>query len=185
VRRAAAAALLVAAAGLAGCGPKPAFRAPGEPEPAGPIGAIAGPERPPAGPAPPGAPADSSTLSRIHVLEDLAAAWVGTPYRRGGEDARGVDCSALARSVLGELGVDLPRTTRAQQRVGDPVPPDDVAAGDLLFFRLGSSRVNHVGIALGAERFLHASSTRGVVIEWLGDRYFAHRLVEVRRVFGS
>jgi cell wall-associated NlpC family hydrolase len=61
------------------------------------------------------------------------------------------------------------------------VPLSELAPGDLLFFRLGSSRVNHVGVALGADRFLHASSSRGVVVDRL-DRYFTGRLAEARRV---
>jgi cell wall-associated NlpC family hydrolase len=96
-----------------------------------------------------------------------------------------VDCSALTQAVLGELGASLPRTVRAQQRAGRSIPVKKLAAGDLIFFRLDSSRVNHVGIALDSNRFIHASSSRGVVIDYLMDAYFHRRIVEARRVFAD
>jgi lipoprotein Spr len=121
----------------------------------------------------------------VQRLESIAESWVGTPYRRGGQDEQGIDCSALARTVLSELGVSLPRTTSDQRRVGHTVPRDEVAPGDLVFFRLGSRRVNHVGVALDSDRFLHASSTRGVVVETLQGSYFGRRFAEARRVSGG
>ena len=173
-----------AATFLPGCGPKPVFRGPHDSAEPPSIGPLAGPEEP--HPAPPLGAIDDSTVfgERARVLEGLAEHWVGTPYRRGGRGEGGVDCSALAASVLGQLGVDLPRTTTAQRQVGLAISRDEIEPGDLLFFRLGSKRVNHVGVALDRERFLHASSSRGVVVERLEQRYFARCLVEVRRVCG-
>ncbi|NNE43338.1 MAG: hypothetical protein HKN12_03950, partial [Gemmatimonadetes bacterium] len=63
-----------------------------------------------------------------------------------------------------------------------PVGRGDMIAGDLVFFRLGSSQVNHVGVALDRTRFIHSSTSRGVVIDQLMDGYFARNLAEVRRV---
>jgi cell wall-associated NlpC family hydrolase len=126
--------------------------------------------------------ADDLTSER---LAELTTAWLGTPYRRGGQDARGIDCSALARSVLAEFGVGLPRTTAAQRRIGHAIPRDAMAPGDLVFFRLGSGRVNHVGVALDTDRFLHSSSSRGVVVDRLNDTFFGRRFVEARRVGGG
>jgi cell wall-associated NlpC family hydrolase len=133
----------------------------------------------------PFAAGDASEAEVAARLERIAHAWIGTPYRRGGQDANGIDCSALARAVLAELGVPLPRTTADQRRTGTQVARDDVAPGDLVFFRLGSRRVNHVGVALDADRFLHASTTRGVVLESLEGTYFGRRFVEARRVSGD
>ena len=56
-------------------------------------------------------------------------------------------------------------------------------AGDLVFFRLTSSRPDHVGVALDPNRFIHASSSRGVVIDQMMDKYFSRRFVEARRIF--
>jgi cell wall-associated NlpC family hydrolase len=69
--------------------------------------------------------------------------------------------------------------------LGRPVATDDLAPGDLLFFRMGSRRVNHVGVALGPQEFLHASLSRGVVVDRLDDTYFGRRLAEARRVLGD
>jgi cell wall-associated NlpC family hydrolase len=178
---------LAAIFAAAGCSPRPAFRAPIRPSDPTPIGPVAGPV--PADPAPDPilTPADSALAhdETIRRLAAMADAWVGTPYRRGGLDSRGIDCSGLTRTVLAEFGVGLPRTTAAQRQIGRPVSREEMAPGDLLFFRLGSGRVNHVGVAIGEDRFLHASSTRGVVVDRLNDTYFGRRLVEARRVAGS
>lgn len=182
-------ALLVAAAALAsaGCSPRPAFRAPIRPSDPVPVGPVAGTAPEGLAPGPILSPADSTAVldETAHRLEALAEAWVGTPYRRGGHDSQGIDCSALARTVLGELGVGLPRTTAAQRHVGKPIAKEEMAPGDLLFFRLGSGRVNHVGVALDSDRFLHASTSRGVVVDRLDDKFFGRRFVEARRVAGS
>jgi cell wall-associated NlpC family hydrolase len=118
-------------------------------------------------------------------VEEVASVWLGTPYRYGGTDERGLDCSALVQIVMGDLGVDVPRTTRDQQDLGRPIDPRDLRAGDLLFFRLDSSRVNHVGLALGRDRFIHASTSRGVVVDRLMSDYYTERFVEARRVFAE
>ncbi|MBZ0267381.1 C40 family peptidase, partial [bacterium] len=133
--------------------------------------------RAPSGPAGPSASRPSGGR-----VEEVASAWLGTPYRYGGMDERGIDCSALVQNVMGDLGARVPRTTRAQQAVGREIPLRGVHPGDLLFFRLESTRVNHVGLALGPDRFIHASSSRGVVVDRLMDDYFGRRLVEARRV---
>lgn len=176
-------AFAAAALMLGGCGPKPIFRTLPEEYPA-PVKIIAPDEESGGLLEPPvWSNADSTGAggARAQQLEEIARQWVGTPYRRGREGQHGTDCSGLARSVLSELGVSLPRSTREQRQEGRPVPIADLSPGDLLFFRLSSSRVNHVGVALGSDRFLHASSSRGVVVDRL-DRYFGGRLVEARRV---
>ena len=118
-------------------------------------------------------------------VEEVASSWLGTPYRYGGVDARGIDCSALAQNVLGDLGASLPRTTRAQTGAGRAVGRSDIRAGDLVFFRLDSALPDHVGVALGPDRFVHASSSRGVVVDRLMDDYFARRFAQARRVLGG
>jgi len=175
-------AALSAAAVLAGCGGRPAFRAPVYPDPVSPVGPVAGPSPAP-GPGPLTTLEDSPDADtwRARMLEDAASGWLGTPYRHGGTDGYGVDCSALVQSVMEELGVELPRTTRAQRREGRTIDRSEARAGDLVFFRIGS-RVNHVGVMLGPDRFLHASLSRGVIVTELEEPYFARRLVDLRRV---
>lgn len=177
--------LLVAALLAAGCSPRPAFRAPVHPDPVSPVGPMAGPERPrEPGPLMVLQPLPDLEAARVRALEEAAASWLGTPYRRGGRDARGVDCSALAQSVMAELGVDLPRTAADQRGMGRSIELADARAGDLVFFRIGS-RVGHVGVLMDRDRFLHSSLSRGVVVTDLSERYYARRLIEIRRVLGN
>lgn len=124
---------------------------------------------------------EESAVSRTRV-EQVTKPWLGTPYRYGGASRRGVDCSALAQNVIGDLGAELPRTVRDQSSVGAPVPVASIAPGDLLFFRLSSTTIDHVGVALDANRFVHASTSRGVVVDHLMDGYFSKRFAGARRV---
>jgi cell wall-associated NlpC family hydrolase len=109
--------------------------------------------------------------------------YLGAPYRRGGRDPRGLDCSGLVQLVFAQESIPLPRTCQAQARVGQPVPVSDAQPGDLLFFAEGRSTVTHVGIYAGRGEFIHASTGAGHVrIDELDDRYFSVRLREARRV---
>jgi len=118
-------------------------------------------------------------------VEEVTSPWLGTPYRLGGSSTRGIDCSAFTQNVMGDLGATVPRTVREQATVGSPVPAAGIAPGDLVFFRLSSARVDHVGVALDANRFVHASTSRGVVVDHLMDRYFSRRFAGARRVLGG
>ncbi|HMB68515.1 MAG TPA: NlpC/P60 family protein, partial [bacterium] len=126
-------------------------------------------------------PAPPAAVSKSDV-ETIARPWIGTPYRYGGYDRGGIDCSALSQNILGDLGATLPRTAESQSMQGWPVGAGGLEAGDLVFFRLGSSRVNHVGVMLDRTRFVHASSSRGVVIDRLMDKYFARNFAGGRRI---
>lgn len=115
-------------------------------------------------------------------IEEVAKPWLGTPYRYGGASRRGIDCSALVQNVIGDLGTELPRTVRDQSVAGAPVSASGIAPGDLVFFRLTSTTIDHVGVALDANRFVHASTSRGVVVDHLMDKYFSRRFAGARRV---
>lgn len=107
--------------------------------------------------------------------------WAGTPYRLGGSSFRGVDCSALVQSVFEEtFRVSLPRTTGEQVSQGQPVARDALAPGDLVFFR-PPGPYDHVGIYLGEGRFLHASTSRGVMISRLDNQYWQRHYWQARR----
>jgi cell wall-associated NlpC family hydrolase len=102
----------------------------------------------------------------------LARAQIGFRYVRGGQTPeRGFDCSGLVRYLMSALSVQLPRTAREQARVGTAVPKDreHMRPGDLLTFGKGS-RIAHIGIYLGDGRFVHASTSKGRVIESSLDR---------------
>lgn len=112
-----------------------------------------------------------------------AASWLGVPYRYGGDDRSGIDCSALvARIVEQAYGITLPRTTAGQRRLGVSVPREQMRPGDLMFFRTNPyGRLDHVGLYLGQGRFIHASSSSGVVISSLDGSFFRRHFVIARR----
>jgi murein DD-endopeptidase len=85
-----------------------------------------------------------------------AVALVGTPYHFGGADAAGFDCSGLALYVYERAGLAIPRTAAAQARAAAAVPAARLAPGDLVFFRIRSRNIDHVGVYAGGGRFIHA-----------------------------
>jgi murein DD-endopeptidase len=97
------------------------------------------------------------------VVAAVAAGLVGTPYRFGGSDARGFDCSGLAVYAYERAGIAIPRTASEQHRSARPVPLRDLSPGDLVFFRIRSLHVNHVGIYVGGGRFIHAPRSDALV----------------------
>ena len=95
--------------------------------------------------------------------------WHGTPYRIGGNSRAGIDCSGFVQVTYKDLfGLNLPRTTTQQFRSGPHVNRADLKTGDLVFFRHG----RHVGIYLENHRFLHASTSRGVMISDIRNPYW-------------
>ena len=106
----------------------------------------------------------------------------GIPYRNGGADPDGFDCSGFTRYVFARHGVTLPREVRDQFRMGEQVR-DDLAPGDLLLFTTGDPGASHVAIAVGGDEFVHAPSSTGVVrVERLSASYWAPRFLGARRV---
>ena len=99
----------------------------------------------------------SGTLRKI--LVSTAEGFLGIPYEWGGESAEtGFDCSGLAMTIYKLNGLNLPRNSRAQFQAGSPVPREDLAPGDLVFFATnGDAAVSHVGIYTGNGSFIHAS----------------------------
>lgn len=111
------------------------------------------------------------------------AEWKGTPYRLGGMSKKGIDCSAFAKTVYSnEFSVSLPRTTGEQKREGRKIKKSELQIGDLVFFKTGR-RTLHVGIYMGSKRFLHASTTNGVMISGINEDYWVRNYIEARRVF--
>jgi cell wall-associated NlpC family hydrolase len=113
-----------------------------------------------------------------------ALALVGRPYALGGEGPYSFDCSGLVRYVYAQAGdVELPRTVLEQVEATEPILPEQVSAGDLLFFRISDGKPSHVAIAIGDGSFVHAPSERGRVrVERLDLPYWSARFQEARRV---
>lgn len=134
----------------------------------------------------PGSPRPAAVPVAGGVAADIVASalrLVGTPYRNGGTDPTGFDCSGLVQFVYGRYGVPLPRSVMEMFRAGAPVRADEVRSGDLLFFSTTGPGATHVAIALGDGRFVHAPSGRGAVrVEGLTGSYWPPRFVGARRV---
>jgi cell wall-associated NlpC family hydrolase len=157
---------------------------PGRP-PAAPT--TAPPSTPPAGPmAPPASPTSARSARASldgYALVGTALALRGAPYRNGGSDPNGFDCSGFTQYVFGQYGVSLPHAVREQFRSGKSVTPDDLAPGDLVFFVTTEPGASHVAIAIGGDEFIHAPSSSGVVrVEHLSAAYWSQRFLGVRRV---
>ena len=108
----------------------------------------------------------------------------GAPYRDGGADPGGFDCSGFVRYVFRQHGVQVPRTVGEQWRAGQGLPAGTpLVPGDLVFFSTVTPGASHVGIAIGGDEFVHAPSGAGQVrVERLSAPYWATRFVGARRV---
>lgn len=105
------------------------------------------------------------------------------PYRFGGSTLMGIDCSAYVQKVYGFIGMNIPRSAREQFREGETVDREELSIGDLVFFRTYASFPSHVGIYLGNNMFIHASSrTRKVTINSLDTPYYLRRFIGAKRL---
>ena len=117
------------------------------------------------------------------ALVGTALTFRGVPYRNGGADPSGFDCSGFTQYVYRRYGIVLPREVRDQFDLGTPVGTEAIAPGDLLFFTTVAPGASHVAIALGGDEFVHAPSSTGVVrVERTTSAYWAARFVAARRV---
>ena len=119
------------------------------------------------------------------ALVDEAETWLGVPYVWGGETREGADCSGFLKSIYATAaGIDLPRTTRQQMEACAPVDRDKVSVGDILFFssKRSGGEVAHVGMYIGGGRMIHASSSRGVVEDEIGLKYYTDHYLGTGRV---
>ena len=119
-----------------------------------------------------------------YSLTGTALSLRGTPYRNGGHDPSGFDCSGFVSYVFGQYGIAVPRTVNEQYRAGHEVDPQKgLQPGDLVFFTTVSPGASHVGILIGGDEFVHAPSSTGEVrVERLSGPYWSTRFVGARRV---
>ena len=129
--------------------------------------------------APPPGPADARRRLAAHgargadgyAIAGTALGLRGAPYRNGGSDPSGFDCSGFIWYVFGQHGIRVARTVGEQFREGTEVSADAVEPGDLLFFSTQGPGASHVGMAIGGDEFVHAPSSRGEVrVERLSAR---------------
>lgn len=107
-------------------------------------------------------------------LLNEAYEWLGVPYKYGGNNKNGVDCSGFVLMVFHKaLSIDLPRVSREQGDYCRKINKKDLFPGDLLFFAIGkSNKVNHVGMYVGDGKMIHASASKGVMISDVSEKYF-------------
>jgi peptidoglycan DL-endopeptidase CwlO len=117
-------------------------------------------------------------------LTRSALRFLGVPYVFGGTSTSGFDCSGYVQHVFAMLGVSLPRTADAQYDAGHRVV-GGVRPGDLVFFQTYAAGASHVGIYLGHDKFVHASSSHGVMVSSLHDSYWAARYIGAKRVLST
>jgi cell wall-associated NlpC family hydrolase len=166
-------ALWAALAGASGCASTGAVPRP-FPSPAG---------TPAPSPAPSVVPGEPRAPGDGYAIAGTALGYRGTPYRNGGSDPSGFDCSGFIWFVFGQHGIPVARTVGEQFREGSSVDHDALQPGDLLFFSTVGRGASHVGVAIGGDEFVHAPSSRGEVrVERLSAPYWASRYIGARRV---
>ena len=136
------------------------------------------------------AAAISEAIAHEKTLDNIlseASTYLGTPYRFGGSTRNGIDCSAFVLNVYGEsTGLEWPRVAAEQAEVGEKVDLQELQKGDLVFFAHGR-RISHVGIVQeitenGEVKFIHAATSKGVMISSLSDSYWAPKYRFAKRV---
>lgn len=118
-----------------------------------------------------------------YALAGTALSLRGAPYRNGGSDPKGFDCSGLIQYVFSRYNLFVPREVRDLYRMGQELKPDELTAGDLVFFSTTEPGASHVGMAIGGDQFVHAPSSTGVVrVEHLSANYWSQRFLGARRL---
>lgn len=128
----------------------------------------------------------SATAETVHDTQnsiiESAERWLGTPYRYGSTGRDGTDCSGFVMRVYEEQGIQVPRSTKDQFTSGTRISMSNITVGDLLFFNTNGTGVSHVGIYVGNDTIIHASSKNGVVKQSLSDTYLAKTYIGARRI---
>jgi murein DD-endopeptidase / murein LD-carboxypeptidase len=112
--------------------------------------------------------------AKNNKLDEFCKTWLGAPYRMGGCQKTGIDCSCFARTLYSSVyNVNLARSSAEQFAQCKPIRKNRLREGDLVFFRIKGRKVNHVGVYLGKGDFIHASTSRGVIINNLSEAYYS------------
>ncbi len=118
-----------------------------------------------------------------HQAVAIAHEMIGTPYRYGGADPRGFDCSGLVYYAYRNAGIDISRTTSDQYRQTKRVLRSELRPGDLIFFAISRNKLSHVGIYAGQGKFIHApSGNKRVSYAYLDDYYWRDKFIGTGRI---
>lgn len=110
---------------------------------------------------------------------------IGVKYKYSGTTTDGFDCSGFTQYVFRKLGIELNRSSKDQAIQGKKVAKDDLRPGDLVFFNTNGKGISHVGIYVGDGKFAHASTSKGVRISALTEKYYVNKYVTARRVMDT
>ncbi len=111
--------------------------------------------------------------------------WYGVRYRRGGNTKSGIDCSGFTEAVfLAAYGMQIPAVAREQYKACRKISTSELVEGDLVFFNT-TGGISHVGVYLGNDKFIHATVSRGVMVNGLHESYYAQRYMGCGRIEGK
>jgi lipoprotein Spr len=117
-------------------------------------------------------------LSNQAGLFEFIEDWYGTPYKYGGNDRKGIDCSGFSSTLMSNVfAITVPRTSKDQYQNCQKVSKSELKEGDLVFFNIRGRGVSHVGVYLTNNKFVHASVNAGVVISDLGEGYYSTKFM--------
>ncbi|GHC47657.1 C40 family peptidase [Ulvibacter litoralis] len=131
---------------------------------------------------------NKSISGKLDNIVDYAKTFEGTRYKYGGTTKKGMDCSGLVFTAFGKENIAMPRISRDMAKKGRKINLSQAAEGDLVFFQTNKSRrvINHVGLVVESNRgevfFIHSTTSKGVIISSLEERYWKSAFVEARRV---
>jgi len=115
-------------------------------------------------------------------LETQFRLYKGIPYKYGGTDKRGFDCSGFTRTVYkNAFSIQLPRTTKTIAKIGRKISKRKLKPGDLVFFR-PSRRYRHVGVFIGSNTFIHSSTSKGIIKSNLDNPYWKKKFRFAKRI---
>ncbi|MEK4128718.1 C40 family peptidase [Solibacillus sp. FSL W8-0474] len=128
--------------------------------------------------------ASAESAYSVEELKEISSKYIGVRYSYGGTSAKGFDCSGYVRHVFKELGItSLERTSSDMYNQGTSVKKSELEPGDLVFFNTSGKRVSHVGIYIGSGKFIHASTSKGVIKTSINDKYYwGNKYVGAKRV---
>lgn len=132
--------------------------------------------------------AEYSTASATSNIITTALSFEGTRYKFGGIDNKGMDCSGLVYTSYKSENIELPRISRDMAKQGVRITLDEIAKGDLVFFITGNKKktINHVGLVVdidnGSIKFIHSTTSLGVIISSMEESYWKKAFIEVRRI---
>ncbi|WP_282053507.1 C40 family peptidase [Maribacter luteus] len=132
-------------------------------------------------------PENPAAASKINNIINTALTYSGVRYKYGGTTKKGMDCSGLLYVAFKKNDVDLPRVSSAMANEGKRIRVNQVEKGDLLFFKTRKGKkINHVGLVVAVEnddiKFIHASTSRGVIVSSLREGYWNYAFVKANRI---